>query len=407
MRFAFVCPRLDLRGGAENLAIWSINELIDRGHTVEVITKKYNKSLWPEDLVRQITFKTLPTPGFRDKWRTRTGRLKHIGRQIAQMVGQHAILVAHNYPANIWIHFAKPFLVHCRTVMYCHEPPVRLYWDQVMPHVIKAYEDSGRTSFKDFVSGMEKRGEKRGKKRLGHDRKLDQSSVQGLDLVLANSQFTADAVERIYQRPSVVCYPGVTSPKPKQQRSSSPFIAWISSTAPHKNAKLFLAGVKAVLENDPERAKELRVRASGINNAPFKSLIGSLGLENTVHLESWLTDDQLADMISDAAFVAYPNLDEPFGLVPIEAMARSKAVLTANIGGPSETNIHNSTGLCVDVTSIAELAQGIASLWGDPQRCIEMGKAGQARYSQQFTMSAFTDRFLEAIEHQLSNGKQS
>lgn len=400
MHFAFVCPRLDARGGAENLAIWTMNELIDRGHTVEVITKKYDSAIWPEDLVHRITFKTLPSPSFRDKLRTRSGRLKHIGHQIAEIVDQPAILVSHNYPANIWIHFAKPHLENSKTVMYCHEPPVRLYWDEVMPHVIKAYEDSGQLSFRDFVKGMEKRNEKRGQKRLNHDRKMDLNSIESLDLILSNSQFTAVAVERIYKRSAVVCYPGILVPPQTLQapKPASRFIAWISSTAPHKNAKLFLESLKIARQKANLKDENLKVRASGINNDEFKSLIASMDLEQTISLEPWLSDAELADMISGAAFLAYPNLDEPFGLVPIEAMARSKAVLTANIGGPSESNIPEQTGLTVDVTNPSAMADAINELWTAPERCERFGEQGQRRYAENFTMDAFMDRFLGAIE---------
>ena len=58
-----------------------------------------------------------------------------------------------------------------------------------------------------------------------------------------------------------------------------------------------------------------------------------------------LTPDDLIKHYSTAKAVVYPSLYlEPFGLVPVEAMACGCPVITTGLGGTGETNIHGLTG---------------------------------------------------------------
>ncbi|MEP7112657.1 MAG: glycosyltransferase family 4 protein [Ilumatobacteraceae bacterium] len=78
---------------------------------------------------------------------------------------------------------------------------------------------------------------------------------------------------------------------------------------------------------------------------------------------------------------------EPFGIVVIEAMAGSSAIVASDIGGIPEIIRHGHSGLLVAPGDPVALQQALASLIADPARRLAMGKAAHER-SQEFTAAA-------------------
>jgi glycosyltransferase involved in cell wall biosynthesis len=76
---------------------------------------------------------------------------------------------------------------------------------------------------------------------------------------------------------------------------------------------------------------------------------------------------------------------EPFGIVPLEAMACGVPVVASAVGGLVDTVVHGKTGLHVAPRSTEQLAQALAELLPDAERRRTLGAAGarraRARYS--------------------------
>ena len=82
--------------------------------------------------------------------------------------------------------------------------------------------------------------------------------------------------------------------------------------------------------------------------------------------------------------VAVPSQIESFGMVIIEAMARSKPVIAANVGGIPELIQHNVTGLLV-ARQPAQLADAIVSLLEDPEKRSALGNQGRENARTRFS----------------------
>jgi D-inositol-3-phosphate glycosyltransferase len=132
-------------------------------------------------------------------------------------------------------------------------------------------------------------------------------------------------------------------------------------------------------------------------DAALRERVAELGLVDNVAALDLLDDARYSHLLAGGRFVAYPCIDEPFGLVPVEAMARGRAVLVANGGGPAESVVDGVTGVHVDPLDPAAIARALVALWRDPAHCEELGRAGRERYLREFTLDRFADRFLEAI----------
>jgi glycosyltransferase involved in cell wall biosynthesis len=86
---------------------------------------------------------------------------------------------------------------------------------------------------------------------------------------------------------------------------------------------------------------------------------------------------------------------EPFGMVALEAMAAAKPVIAANHGGLAEIVVDNETGFLVGPEDVLELANAIKHLAVDAPLRQQMGKAGQLRYLNEFTL----DRYVYNISN--------
>jgi len=84
-----------------------------------------------------------------------------------------------------------------------------------------------------------------------------------------------------------------------------------------------------------------------------------------------------------------PSIEpESFGLVAIEAMAAGKAVVAAAHGGIMDIIEDQESGLLVSPRTPQDLAAAIARLYGDKSLRLRIGKAGQQRQAELFSLSS-------------------
>lgn len=93
---------------------------------------------------------------------------------------------------------------------------------------------------------------------------------------------------------------------------------------------------------------------------------------------------------------------EPFGLAPLEAMARGVPVIVPLEGGPAETVRHGVDGLHVEPTDREALAAAIISLGRDPRRRGQMGAAARRRVLERYTAAGTARRTWELLAEVVS-----
>ena len=103
------------------------------------------------------------------------------------------------------------------------------------------------------------------------------------------------------------------------------------------------------------------MRAVGLRGDPFARRIAELSLGDVVHGEGWLSDGDLNALIAGCRLLAYPPIEEPFGLVPLHAMAHARP-LAASLGGPAETVVDGVTGLLADPLDPRAMAARLVEL---------------------------------------------
>jgi alpha-maltose-1-phosphate synthase len=110
---------------------------------------------------------------------------------------------------------------------------------------------------------------------------------------------------------------------------------------------------------------------------------------------------KIREILSAAAVFVCPSVYEPLGIVNLEAMACSTAVVASDVGGIPEVVANGETGMLVhysaDNAAAFEtgLAEAVNSLIADRERADRFGRAGRQRCIEEFSWSRIAEQTLE------------
>ncbi|MEJ2870729.1 glycosyltransferase [Actinomycetospora sp. OC33-EN08] len=138
-------------------------------------------------------------------------------------------------------------------------------------------------------------------------------------------------------------------------------------------AELVVAGGPegAGLAGDPEVAR-------------LRALADAEGVTDRVRFLGRVGPAEVPALMRAADVVVQLPTYEPFGLVPLEAMASGRPVVAAQVGGLADTVVDGVTGLHVPPGDPDAAGRAIAALLADPGRRARYGRAGRARVLEHY-----------------------
>ena len=119
-----------------------------------------------------------------------------------------------------------------------------------------------------------------------------------------------------------------------------------------------------------------------------------LGVADRVCFTGRLERADVPPLIRSADIVACVPWYEPFGIVPLEAMACGIPVVGSAVGGLLDTIVHGVTGVHVPPRRPDRIAQALNELLADPERRAELGRAGAHR-ARRYGWSRIADAVLD------------
>lgn len=179
---------------------------------------------------------------------------------------------------------------------------------------------------------------------------------------------------------------------PVEGRNRRYRIATIGRLVPRKGVGTTVTAL-ALLADLGFRDVELMVVGGGgrggINEDPevrrIRSLAEKLGVADRVIMRGQLTRDQMPALIRSVDAVVCTPWYEPFGIVPLEAMACGRPVVAAAVGGLNDSVVHGLTGLHVRPRNPYEVAEALAAILGEPALGRQLGEAGVDRVRSRYT----------------------
>jgi glycosyltransferase involved in cell wall biosynthesis len=124
------------------------------------------------------------------------------------------------------------------------------------------------------------------------------------------------------------------------------------------------------------------------------------GVEHLVTFRGQVAHAELASALRSADAVVCAPWYEPFGIVPLEAMASGVPVIAAAVGGLIDSVVHGRTGLHVPPRDPGAIAGALQTLLDDPAMRQDLARAGVARANSRYTwakVAADTERVYRAL----------
>ena len=366
MKVIITQANLTLRGGAERIVL-----KIAQHYNAKIYTAEYDRNGTYEEFkdldvnVVKKGFVSSMLPYGRVSQGLHYG-LSFYGLKIKE---DYDVINAHIAPSH-WVRNRNE-----RVLWYCHTPLRDLY-------DLYRYRLSLKKSYQKPVNILG----------TSAARTLDQAMVKKIEGILANSENTKSRVMKYYRRDAKVIYGGIDyekygndgdgkyflypsriSPNKRQEYAINAFEIFKRKT---KGYKLILAGAVSkdrAYQDYYLRIKELAKRAGDIKIVANAS------------------DEALKKLYSRSTAVLYTPINEDYGLVPLEAMASSKSVISVNEGGPKETILDGKTGFLVN--SENDMSTAMRLLADNPSVAERIGKDARKSVIAQHSWKEFFRAF--------------
>jgi len=225
---------------------------------------------------------------------------------------------------------------------------------------------------------------------------IDKENASCAKWILTNSYFSREAILRAYGMNSYVSYLGVDTGLFRPSTiSRSPFVLSVGALIPAKGYDFIIRALSLIDEN-------VRPRLIIVSNKvwkPYEDFLKRLAAERRVLLEvRVLIDDlHLVELYREAALCVYAPYLEPFGLVPLEAMACGTPVVAVKEGGIRESVVHGYGGLLSERDE-KEFAEAVSWLLLDKETHQRMSRDAVEAIRSFWTLEHAARRLLRHLE---------
>ena len=174
---------------------------------------------------------------------------------------------------------------------------------------------------------------------------------------------------------------------------SRPYVIFVGRITRQKGVPVLLRAAAAL---DP--SAQLVLCAGAADTPALAKEVSSLvaGLQATrsgvIWIPEMLPKPSVIQLLTHALMFVCPSVYEPLGIVNLEAMACSTAVVASRVGGIPEVVSGGETGLLVPPDDPASLADAMNALLRDPGRADAFGRAGRLRAVEEFSWGAVADQ---------------
>ena len=339
MRVAFFHPQFKGVGGAEILLAAQARFLVDQGHEVRLVSHMRQPERWREAFagVTEAHFEAYRSGEW---YLPRAARIERsLPRAVEQLRGSDAV-IAHNFPSCALLGMAA--LPGTKRVWYCNEPNRTLHLIESTPFL------HARLAQTPALSGAERAYANKLRlyrlltsTRLGRrTRELDRQYSARVEIVCANSQYTRDNIQRVYQRGDahvinpIIRFPAAGRTRTGIDRSRGLQVLAHARLDPIKNLDHVLTGFALYARR--ARGAQLHVVGVGPQRRALERLSRQLGMHDAVRFHGFLPQAELERVYDACDVFALTPVDEPFGMVFPEAAARGLILIGTDHAGPLE-----------------------------------------------------------------------
>ena len=251
-------------------------------------------------------------------------------------------------------------------ISYVHSP-MRYAWDLYHQYL----KDSNLKGIKGWYA----------KKVLSKIRIWDVINTNRVDFIIANSNYIANRIKKVYRRDSIVIYPPVDINKFLLEVNKEDYYITASRLVPYKKVSLIVEAFTKMTD------KKLLV----IGDGPEMKNIKAKATEN-IKLLGHVSFAEMVQYFQKAKTFIFAA-EEDFGIVPVEAQACGTPVLAYGKGGALETIQDGVSGSFFYEQSVDAIIKGI-----DTINNINFNPILVRKNAEKFSKERFEKEFKETVE---------
>ena len=319
-------------GGAEMLVESLRDQLVARGHEVEVVAVPFAWGTRTQLLKSALAWRLLD--------------LNAAGGQKIDLV------IATRFPSYVVKH------------------PNKVVW---LIHQMRQVYDLLGTPYSDF-----REDEPRDRKVIEMVRAMDRRTLSEARAVYTISGNVAERLKRFNNVAAIPLYP---PPRLDGRYHPGGFGDYVFTAGRLDRLKRFDLLIRALPHT--ETPVRCRIAGDGPERQTLEELAGKLGVRERVELLGWVEDDRMADLFAGSLAVFYAPYDEDYGYVTVEAFKSGKPVITAaDSGGVLEFVEDGRSGFICPPDAPREIAARLDALYRDREKARRMGQGGLERVAE-------------------------
>ncbi len=354
-----VIPQLDKYGGAERYLVECLRVWQDR-HGITLYASSFNDRMLAEHGVSDGIRRETLAPYFEGPNSSVLNALL-LPKIWKQQIGRHALYHTHLWPTH---------LIDLHPMVWYPHEPLRILSDLRFEQNVDTigaslgrdvhiypkfnYDQLADVEYEAFLAAVE----------------ANEQTARP-ERIVANSRYTAAYLQEVYGREvKDVVYPGVDHGSFMELPTDPNLFVTIAQLWPHKRVNLL---IEAIALTDQA---QLIVIGDGPERERLTTLTERLGVADRVFFLSGLSNFELSIVLARACAFLFAPINEPFGIVVLEAMAAGKPIIAVDEGGYVEALNSDCAALLPPFPSA--FAEKMSHLQRAPELVAKMGAASRA-----------------------------
>jgi len=232
-------------------------------------------------------------------------------------------------------------------------------------------------------------------------------TLQSADYLWTLTQYESDFfIKNLKIKPSkiILAGNGVESDFLKTKKSKtinydlSSTILFVGSLAAHKRVDLLIKAFSTIYDSQSNISLIIVGQKTLFYPEIHKLyLLLPKSIRKKIHFKFNINNKDLIKIIDQCQFLVLPSIQESFGLVLVEAWARSKAIITSNIPPLKEIVTSSNGGLVFKIDNINDLQQKIQKLISNPKLCRQLGQNGHLYVKNNYTWNKVSQKICQKI----------
>ena len=232
---------------------------------------------------------------------------------------------------------------------------------------------------------------------------LERRLLKKADRVIVPSphmkEYYGDIGTNIHVIPNGVDFEEIKNICQLEKNIMHPSIFFIGRLEKMKGVDILIRSIPFVASSIPD--VHLYIAGSGEEEGELKHLVKKLDIEENVTFLGFVSEDEKWSYYKSTDLCVVPSVEEPFGIVLLEAMACGKPEVASNVGGIPYIVEDGKTGLLFECGDVDGMAEKVIALLQNKEMREKMGAAGLER-AKEFSWDRIAERTVELYKEVIS-----